>query len=356
MPPTDQPARPPSVRTPSAAPAADHPHPGMARAFPQDRMTLGLIAPLESFEGDVPSMADHLSLVRMAESAGFASLWLRDVPLLVPGEGDGGQLFDPWVYLGVLATVTRTITLGTASTVLPLRHPVHVAKAANSVDQLSGGRMLLGLAAGDRPGELPAFALTGTDFASRLRDGWTYLRRLTDPSAPALPTPLGALPDGTDLLPGPARGRLPLLMTGRGGQRLEWTAEHADGWLYTALAPEQQRANTARWRRLTGTVGSGRSKPYAQAGYLVLHSDPRATPRPLAQGWSMGREPLLELFKTYEEGGVNQLMMNLRHNSRPAREVLAELAEEILPHFPAAGRPTGHTHEAGAAPAPRHLA
>lgn len=309
-------------------------HPGMARAFPGGRATLGLIAPLESFTGDLPTMADHLEIARTAEDLGFASLWLRDVPLLVPGQGDGGQLYDPWVYLGALATVTRRITLGTASAVLPVRHPAHVAKAAVSVDHLSRGRMLLGLAAGDRPAEMPAFGLAGADIGARLRDSWNYLRHLTGRSTAGFTSPLGELRPGIELVPKPLHGNLPMLMTGRGGQPLRWAAEHADGWLYTALAPEQQRVNTARWRRLTGEVGSPGAKPYAQAGYLVLHDDPRSAPRPLPQGWSMGREPLIELFKTYEAAGVDQLLLNLRHNTRPAVEVMAELAEYVLPHFP----------------------
>ncbi|MFF8438310.1 TIGR03571 family LLM class oxidoreductase [Streptomyces bacillaris] len=323
--------------------AGPGPHPAMRRAFPGGgRATLGLIAPLESFSGDVPTMEGHLARVCAAEEAGFASFWLRDVPLLVPGQGDGGQLFDPWVYLGALATATSRITLGTASTVLPLRHPVHVAKAAASVDLLSGGRMLLGLAVGDRPGEVPAFGPAAADPAGRLPDSWAYLRHLTGGTvATGHSSPLGELAPGTGMVPGPAFGRLPLLMTGRGGRTIEWVAEHADGWLYSALAPDIQRANTARWRRLTGESGAPGSKPYAQAGYLVLDEDPRSAPRPLPQGWAMGREPLLDLFKTYEAGGVDQLMVNLRLNSRPADEVLAELAEYVLPHFPTPGtRPT----------------
>nr|WP_051804105.1 LLM class flavin-dependent oxidoreductase [Streptomyces sp. NRRL S-474] len=280
---------PTAVRTPSFAA-----HPGMARAFPGGRATLGLIAPLESFAGDLPTVTDHLELARVAEDLGFASLWLRDVPLLVPGPGDGGQLYDPWVYLGALATVTRRITLGTASTVLPLRHPAHVAKAAVSVDHLTRGRMLLGLAAGDRPAEVPAFGLAGADIGARLRDGWDYLRHLTGRSTAGYTSPLGDLTPGVELVPKPLHGRLPMLMTGRGGLPLEWTAEHADGWLYTALTPEQQRMNTARWRRLTGEPGAPGAKPYAQAGYLVLHDNPRSAPRHLPQGWSMGREPLID--------------------------------------------------------------
>ncbi|MFJ2708348.1 hypothetical protein ACIO3R_34880 [Streptomyces sp. NPDC087428] len=76
------------------------------------------------------------------------------------------------------------------------------------------------------------------------------------------------------------------------------------------------------------------SKPYAQADHLVLDGNPHAAPRHLPQGRRMGREPLLDLFKTYEADGVDQLIPNLRFDTRPAEHVMVELASYVLPHFP----------------------
>jgi luciferase-type oxidoreductase len=83
----------------------------------------------------------------------------RDVPLRDPSFGDIGQVYDPWVYLGWIAAQTRTIALATGSIILPLRHPLYTAKASASIDQLSGGRFVLGVASGDRPVEFPAFGV-----------------------------------------------------------------------------------------------------------------------------------------------------------------------------------------------------
>src|SRR3546814_19180712 len=58
-----------------------------------------------------------------------------------------------------MAAHTTKIALGTASIALTLRNPLHTAKAAASIDQLSGGRLLLGVASGDRPVEFPAFSV-----------------------------------------------------------------------------------------------------------------------------------------------------------------------------------------------------
>ena len=96
------------------------------------------------------------TLLCLSGTGQIAALWLRDVPFNVPSFGDAGQLFDPFVYLGYLAGQTDTIALGVSSLILPHRHPAEVAKAAASVDVLSEGRLLLGVASGDRPDEYPA--------------------------------------------------------------------------------------------------------------------------------------------------------------------------------------------------------
>ena len=113
--------------------------------FRPNRLSLGLVVPLESYtSGPVPTMTRHVERVQLAEELGFSAVWLRDVPFNVPSFGDAGQMFDPFVYLGMLAARTERIALGVASIVLPLRHPAHVAKAAASADVLSGGRLILG--------------------------------------------------------------------------------------------------------------------------------------------------------------------------------------------------------------------
>ena len=124
----------------TASAASRTANPGFRRAFQPGRLTLGLMFPVEAFAGDQPAMHGQALVARQAERAGFAAVWVRDVPLRVASFGDTGQVFDPWVWLGYLAARTRSIALVTGSIVLPLRHPIHVAKAAASVDRLSGGR------------------------------------------------------------------------------------------------------------------------------------------------------------------------------------------------------------------------
>ena len=116
---------------------------GYNSVFRPGKLSVGLVAPLVSYtKSPVPNMTRHLERIQLAEALGFSAVWLRDVPFNVPSFGDAGQIFDPFVYLGLLAGATERIALGVASIVLPLRHPAHVAKAAASADVLSNGRLV----------------------------------------------------------------------------------------------------------------------------------------------------------------------------------------------------------------------
>ncbi len=115
-------------------------HPGYRRMFAADALTLGLFLPLRFYQGDMRVLLGQARLVEDIDRLGFAAVWVRDVPLFDPRFGDAGQVFDPFTYLGYLAARTRRIALATGSAVLALRQPVDLAKAAASVDRLSGGR------------------------------------------------------------------------------------------------------------------------------------------------------------------------------------------------------------------------
>jgi luciferase-type oxidoreductase len=140
-------------------------HAAFARVFQPRRLTIGFIAPLEGYpDSPAPTLHNHAAMARLADDIGLAALWLRDVPFYAPDFGDVGQILDPMVYAGWLAATTRRLAIGTAGIAAPLRDPLIVAKQAASIDQLLGGRFLLGLASGDRPEEYPAF---GLEFGNR---------------------------------------------------------------------------------------------------------------------------------------------------------------------------------------------
>ena len=316
-------------------------HEAFGRVFQPGRMTLGFILPLEGYpDGPVPTLADHARIAKRADEMGFAALWARDVPMLDPSFGDAGQVLDPFVYLGFLAAQTRRIALGTASTVLTLRHPIHVAKQASSVDVLSGGRLLLGVASGDRPAEYPAFGLEH-DFEARgdrFRDAFDTLRVATQESFPVFATQrFGALRGGLDVLPKPSRGRIPMLVTGHSRQELAWIAEHADGWLYYNLDLARSQAMAAQWQAAVQAAHAAQAfKPFAQGFFFELDSNPN---EPLVQRGPLirgGRNAVAMHFRALERLGFSHVALNMKPNRRAAEEVMEEMAEHVLPQFPMA--------------------
>lgn len=215
---------------------------GYDRVFQHGRLSLGLVVPIEAYPSSpVPEMQRHVERVQLAEALGFSSVWLRDVPFNVPSFGDAGQTFDPFVYLGLLAGTTERIALGVASIILPLRHPAHVAKAAASAEVLSGGRLILGVASGDRPEEYPALGMPFPDRGARFRESFDYIQRVGE-GWPVFESAFGQLRGDIEMLPKPTAGRLPLLITGGSQQDPAWLAENGDGWmLYPRPAPLQSQ-------------------------------------------------------------------------------------------------------------------
>ncbi|GAB4235796.1 MAG: LLM class oxidoreductase [Kiloniellaceae bacterium] len=309
---------------------------GYSAVFRPNWLSLGVVVPIESYaDSPVPSMDAHLERVRLVESLGFSAVWLRDVPFNVPSFGDAGQIHDPFVYLGLLAGQTRRITLGVASIILPLRHPAHVAKAAASADVLSGGRLILGVASGDRPEEYPAMGVPFDQRGARFRASFDYIRRMAEPAPVfdnAFDSTFGRPGGGMDMLPKPACGRLPLLITGSSQQDEDWLTRNGDGWmLYPREAAAQARV--IRDRRMPLRAAGLADRPVMEPLYIDLAEDPDTPPQPIHLGYRLGLRHLRAYLEARQAIGVNHVALNLRFNRADIDTTLKRLADQILPAF-----------------------
>jgi len=276
-------------------------------------------------------MAHHIERIQMAEELAFSAIWLRDVPFNVPSFGDAGQGFDSFVYLGALAAQTSRIALGVASIVLPLRHPAHVAKAAATADVLSDGRLILGIASGDRPEEYPALDIPFAKRSELFRESYEYIRAMSE-DKPNFENTFGHVAGGIDMLPKPMSGQLPLLVTGSSQQSADWVAANGDGWMSypRPAAPQAQLINQFRSQINKSDTFD---KPVMEPLYIDLAPDPDAPPRPIHLGLHLGINPLRDYLKSREQIGVNHVALNLRFNQANSEETLQKLADEILPDF-----------------------
>lgn len=300
--------------------------------FRPNRLSVGLVVPLESYGmGAVPGMNRHLERIQLAEELGFSSVWLRDVPFNVPSFGDAGQMFDPFVYLGYLAAGTERIALGVASVILPLRHPAHVAKAATSADVLSGGRLLLGVASGDRPEEYPALNMSYEDRGARFRESFSYIRQMAE-TRPRFTNAHGTPEPGMDMLPKPAAGKLPMLITGGSQQSADWIAANGDGWMTYPRNMQAQEQVIRDYRQNLKALDAF-DKPVMQPLYVDLAEDADAAPRPIHLGFRLGVTHLRAYLKALEAIGVNHVALNLRFNEADIETTLKRLSDEIAADF-----------------------
>lgn len=308
-------------------------HRAFNRLYQKDKMTLGFAIPTARMS-KYPIMENQLSLARKIEDHGFAALWLRDVTIQNLNIDDNGQIYDVWIYLTYLAAHTKDIALGTASVVLPLRHPVRVAKEASSIDQLFPERLIMGVASGDREKDFTALGISKLESGELFKKNYAFLDRLLKEDNPTINNDLGVI-DGTDMrmIPKPF-SLIPTMVTGFSNQSIEWIAQNGDGWIqYPRIIPQQTQL-IKEFRELSEIHAPGVFKPFTQTLFIDLSENPDSYPVPIPLGFRVGRKRLLEILYQFQSIGVNHLAFVLYFSKRPPEEVIQELGEFVLPYFP----------------------
>jgi probable F420-dependent oxidoreductase len=132
---------------------------------------LGVILPNV---GQESSPATIRRIAEAAEALGFDSVWATEHIVVGPEAVDPyGRVYDPLVTLGWIAGWTERVALGTSIVLVPLHHPIHLAKEAATLQELSGGRLRLGVGMGWHEDE---FAIMGIPFRGRGRRANEALR------------------------------------------------------------------------------------------------------------------------------------------------------------------------------------
>jgi luciferase-type oxidoreductase len=309
-------------------------HGAFQRMYQQDKMTLGFSLPTERMS-KMPLMENQLQLARKIEDYGFSALWLRDVTMQDLTIDDNGQMFDIWIYLTYLAAHTNQIALGTSSVVLPLRHPVRVAKEALSIHRLFPDRLIMGVGSGDRVKDFIALGISKDKSGVLFRENFSIVDQLLNEEAPSIQSDFSLI-DGADsrLIPTPV-SPLPTMPTGFSHQSMEWIAEHGDGWIQYPRSISQQTRLIRDYREMTEAKAPGVFKPFSQTLFIDLSENPDQLPVTIPLGFHVGRKFLLELLYQFQAIGVNHLSFVLYFSKRPPEDVIHELGEEILPYFPA---------------------
>jgi len=259
-----------------------------------------------------------------AEALGFESVWVAE-HLVFPAEirsrypyakegvppiNPATPLLDPLLVLMQVAARTQRIRLGTNVYILPLRHPIAVARMVTTLDVLSGGRVSFGVGLGWLAEEFDA---VGLDFATRAARGREAIRALRalwteeEPSFHGRTVQFGPV----RFEPKPAqRPHPPILVGGESGAALKRAAELGDGWYGVGHTPQTAAGQVARLREYLDAAGRA-GVPF---DYTLSHKG------------ELSRDDL----KRYAEIGITRVVSLPWRRAREADEALGRLAERVL--------------------------
>lgn len=203
-----------------------------------------------TYPAGIPDLRTFERFAERGEELGFDSLWVVDhiaYYTAVP---------DPIVLLGAFMAWTTRVRLGTAITLLPLRNATILAKAVATLDNLSGGRVMLGVGVGgEYPKEFEAVGVPVSERGRRADEAIEVMRRLWTDDPASYEGRYYRFSD-VNLEPKPAqRGGPPLWIGGRSEAAFRRTARYGDGWLGYFMTPERVRESRAKIDEAARAVG-----------------------------------------------------------------------------------------------------
>jgi probable F420-dependent oxidoreductase len=273
------------------------------------------------------STAEALTEIAVqAEALGFDGIGTTDHLLVPAGQPERYErIFDALALLAYLAGRTRRLKLITTVVVVLMRNPFAVAKQAATIDQLSGGRLVLGLGAGWQEQE---FANVHADFrhrGRRLDEVIRLYRHLFSGSREPFAGDFFGYQDGV-FDPLPVRGaELPILLGGNSAAAIRRAARVADAWESTGLDVDAWRERAA----FLGQEAAGR--PVEAGARIGLPDDP---------------EGMLAELRRWRDAGAGHVMVGLGFSDGFA-ERMRTLGRHVLPQLRAGGGPASGRDDHG---------
>ena len=182
---------------------------------------------------EVERVAPWSDLARMAttaEALGYDSIWVGDHLIFRDGEQPPRGPWEAWTVMTALAAITERVEIGPLVASTSFHNPAMIAKKAATLDEVSGGRLILGLGAGWNESEYAAFGYPYDHRVSRFEEAFTIIRRLLRGEELDFRGDYYTLDDCLIVPPGP-RPEGPPLMVGSAGERmLDITMPHVQSW------------------------------------------------------------------------------------------------------------------------------
>jgi alkanesulfonate monooxygenase SsuD/methylene tetrahydromethanopterin reductase-like flavin-dependent oxidoreductase (luciferase family) len=221
---------------------------------------VGTILPIAEGDGPgrTPTWKEILQFARRADAIGVDSIWVFDHMFSnEPGTPPRG-LHKAWSLQSALAASTERVELGQLVMCTSFRNPALLAKMAATADEISDGRLILGLGAGWHDQEYRAFGYPIDHRVSRFEEAIAIIMPLLRGETVTVSGNFYTVSDAV-ILPKPTR-HIPVLVAGKGPRILRLTARHADAWntAWFGLPDHRLHAQLTAFRCSAGQRGSRR--------------------------------------------------------------------------------------------------
>ena len=187
---------------------------------------------------------------QLAEQLGYADVWVSD-HLVVPTGAQyppSAYVYEPLASLAWVAAATRRVGLGTTVLVLPMRNPIHVAKTVATIDLMSGGRFILGTAAGWLKAEFDAIGVPFDERGPRTDEAIDIMRHVWTTDHMTIDFPVhGIHMESIRAQPQPKR-RIPIWIGGHADIALRRAIAVGDGWHGAFLSPDETKPRVDKLR------------------------------------------------------------------------------------------------------------
>lgn len=276
-----------------------------------------------------------VAFAQTAEAVGFDSVWVADHMLFrYPNESETQSRWECWSVLSGLATVTSRVQIGPLVSCMGFRNPAHLAKIAETVDEMSDGRLVLAVGAGWHEPEFTSHGFPFDHRASRFEEGFTVLHELLRTGHSSFSGKYITLVDGEVIPRGPRLNQIPLIGGTNGERLLRITARLADGWNTDWIgSPDAVPPLREAVDRACDEVGRDPATLSRSACvYIDLPSATGRFPLPRVderQPGAQSHPQIIENIHRYAEEGLDEIMIWLDPNTLESLYEFGEILTQL---------------------------
>ncbi len=293
---------------------------------------LGLVLPMEEAwtDGSTPRWVEIRELAIRAEAMGFDTVWIPDELLWRPAEGQTRGWWECVAMTGAVAAATSRVKVGTWVLSALHRNPGITAKAVETLDEISGGRFVLGLGSGHAGRQAHAFGLPEDHVIGRFEEAVEIIVPLLRTGRADFEGTYHAARELEQRPVGPRPGQIPIMMGAKGPKMLRLAALRADIWSWyveersdlAEFAPRLAALEAACLEAGRDPASIGRS-----AGIIVEPTDVTGAAEALAMPVRGSAEEIADELRTFRDGGFTQIEILLWPRTLAALEAMALVLE-----------------------------